>query len=157
MWKKKTMLAALDALILGHFQLNDVSAGTHIFCTSATWKSVPIVLVTIFCIRLVLINIFFTFLFFFLSYPHEEKFPASGEWLPWPTVFIVIESKFCTFCSFPRNANYKINTMCKTTDKSKDQMGGETKAKLLFTLALSVTPQRTILAIPQTKFYLRTN
>lgn len=72
-----------------------------------------------------------------------------------------IEPKFCTFCSFPRNANYKINTMCKTTDKSKDQMGEgereETKPKLLFILTLSVTPQRTILAIPQTKFHLRTN
>lgn len=40
-----------------------------------------------------------------------------------------MESKFCTFHSFSRNANYKINTICKTQDKSKDQMEEEKHQK----------------------------
>lgn len=53
-----------------------------------------------------------------------------------PYFFLAMGSKFCRFNSFSRNANYKINTMCKTKDKSKDQMGKKTN-KLLFTLRQS--------------------
>lgn len=62
MWKKKTMLAAQEALKVGHLQLDNVSNGTRIFRTKYRVENLSLqLLVTIFCIRLVLINFIFIF------------------------------------------------------------------------------------------------
>lgn len=120
---KKTTLATLEALKVNCFRLHALSKGTWIadllqascenlflwlLVTSWSCSFVCFVFASFFFFGNRLISSLWIYCFFFFFPPistEKHTYLQSFEWLPWPPVFPVMESKFCTFHSFSRNTN----------------------------------------------------